>query len=236
MFDQPFRQCCPFSFEFPTSVRNFPVLRLVSNVNSESFITINHLPVVFYLNIIWGLPFLPTVLCITFSLADKPEVEVDNKIIHTGKGIDTTLTCRVYAMPEATVFWTRERDSKEIHESMTKFWMSHDRGTSEHTLKITNVDPDNDFDNYTCIAENKEGITHGVIELVGFAQTVNIKSKPAAYSPFASYNAEWEVVSHSPITQYKLRYRKTRDLSSVSPLTPGIRVTPSIIPLVLLVS
>jgi hypothetical protein len=143
---------------------------------------------------------------------DKPEIEIDDKIIHSGRLVDAELTCNVYADPPPNVTWSRERDSRQINVSTSKFIMSNKKGT-EYTLKITNVVPD-DFDNYTCHAVNMYGITDGTVELVGFARTAVIRTNPEVYSPNASYKVEWEVASNSPIMEYRLRFRKVQASSN----------------------
>ena len=128
--------------------------------------------------------------------------------MHTGRGVDIVITCRVFAEPRPQVTWSRERDSRQINVSSDKFILE-ERGT-EYRLKIMRVAPEEDFDNYTCHAGNKFGFTVGNIELVGFPMTARIISRSTVYSPFASYDVKWEVTSNSPVTEFRLRYRKQR--------------------------
>ena len=131
--------------------------------------------------------------------------------MHTGRGVDIVITCRVFAEPKPQVTWSRERDSRQINVSSDKFVLE-ERGT-EYRLKIMKVAPEEDFDNYTCHASNKFGFTVGNIELVGFPTTARIISRSTIYlcyvcSHFASYDVKWEVASNSPVTKFRLRYRK----------------------------
>jgi len=139
-----------------------------------------------------------------------PEVEVDNRIIHTGVGIDETLTCRVYAEPPADVIWTRERDSKQIPNSTDKF-ITHRDSQGEATLKILNVNQE-DFDNYTCLASNTYGVQSERIELVAFPSTARIKSRDNLWlhSDHAYYDLSWEVASYTAVTKYQVRYRRVQ--------------------------
>lgn len=137
----------------------------------------------------------------------KPEIEVDNPVMHAGKNADTVITCRVYGNPRPTVVWTRERDMKKLTVSEGDFIVKYTKNDATLIIRTTS---EKDFDNYTCIAENNLGHAMARIEIVGTPSHPRIRSHTNQYSIEPRYTVEWEVLSNYGVTGYRLRYRKAR--------------------------
>ena len=159
------------------------------------------------------------------SVKYKPEIEVDNPIMHAGKNAETTILCRVYSNPEAKVEWTRERDSKRISTSDEGFIIRRYKNEASLTIRTTTQE---DFDNYTCIASNNLGQDLARIEVVGTPSQPRIVSFKFEESTEPRYTAKWEVISNYEVSNYRLRYRLARLNDSTD--VPGEWVETSVSP------
>lgn len=145
----------------------------------------------------------------------KPEIVVDNPVMHAGRNADTHLICRVYGNPSPIVEWTRERDSKRISVSEGEFIVNkHKNGEATLTIRSTST---NDFDNYTCIAHNSMGQAMAKIEVVGTPSRPRILSLQNQFLNEPEYTVEWDVISNYDVANYHLKYRLARYNDSVEP-------------------
>lgn len=92
--------------------------------------------------------------------------------IHTGIGRYVELMCRVHGRPPPRVTWLKSgRPLTSSH-----FVSSHD-GQHRYTLSINQVKED-DFGEYTCMAESELGSTNSSIRLTGKTQVTGDSALP----------------------------------------------------------
>lgn len=100
-------------------------------------------------------------------MTDRPELEVERNIIHSGLGIESEIMCTVSANPPAIIKWFK--DDKEIIHKKGSILINHGtmkNNENNHTLKIVHTST-KDFGEYTCIAENVLGKEIRYITLTG---------------------------------------------------------------------
>ena len=108
---------------------------------------------------IYLVPFLYW-FCISVT-ADAPEIEVDKSWVHGGVGYESVISCIVHGDPQPSVLWYRETMvlDRNNNRMMEQFGI-------RHRLVIASVS-EQDFGNYSCLAENNIGKSRGFIELSG---------------------------------------------------------------------
>ena len=108
---------------------------------------------------IYLVPFLYW-FCISV-FADAPEIEVDKSWVHGGVGYESVISCIVHGDPQPSVLWYRETMvlDRNNNRMMEQFGI-------RHRLVIASVS-EQDFGNYSCLAENNIGKSRGFIELSG---------------------------------------------------------------------
>nr|XP_024214777.1 protein amalgam-like isoform X2 [Halyomorpha halys] len=156
-------------------------------------------------------------LTTSITVEYEPEIEISSDIVHSGEGYESELTCVVHAHPGAKVTWFKnDQPLKESHH------ISQLKNGNSHSLRIA-ATKKSDFGNYKCVANNSIGTTSKVIALSGLepgnAQNqVNIGLPPTPVFESATIAEDersprltWKVVSHSPIEQFELMYRKQEE-------------------------
>lgn len=127
-----------------------------------------------------------------------PEIDVEREIVHAGVGVESELTCIVHAHPHADVMWLKNQ--KELPK---KAKMSRKNYKSRHTLRIMHT-TEEDLGEYTCVAVNNLGRASRTISLTGAPSQATI----AVTKDDEGVVLKWRLESYSPITQYKLKYRR----------------------------
>ncbi|CAK9804137.1 Opioid-binding protein/cell adhesion molecule homolog [Anthophora quadrimaculata] len=147
----------------------------------------------------------PPVEAINVVVNYAPEIETKGKSVHTGVGVESWLTCIVHAHPHAKVMWLKdqeevlpEKDRIEIRGNKTK-----------HVLDILHTEKEH-FGNYTCVAQNKMGRAEKTISLTGLPSQAIISSGEMTKTANGLI-LKWQLESYSPITEYRLKYRRKGD-------------------------
>jgi len=131
----------------------------------------------------------------------EPDVQAEKAWIHADVGVEVEISCTIYAEPTAEVKWYRDTmllDPNEVR-LMEHFGI-------RHVLVLRKVAED-DFGNYSCSAENHLGKSRAFIEVSGRPNMANVTSRSLGYHS-DHYNITWTVYSFSPISHYKISYRK----------------------------
>ena len=89
------------------------------------------------------------------SFSDEPEIEVEAEKVHSGVGKEAHLTCIVHGEPKPTVRWFK--DNMELKNSGEKIRIESTESTNRHTLILRGLASQQDFGNYSCVAENTLG-------------------------------------------------------------------------------
>ena len=97
----------------------------------------------------------------TSVFSDPPEIEVDKSWVHGGVGEEAVISCIVYGDPPPIVRWYKETMVLARNENK----MTEQFGI-RHRLVISSVSEE-EFGNYSCLAENELGKSRGHIELSG---------------------------------------------------------------------
>ncbi|XP_071449570.1 lachesin-like isoform X2 [Hetaerina americana] len=144
----------------------------------------------------------PAVATIDVRVQYAPEIKIDKESVNTAEGYTSEITCTVHAEPKAKVIWYKEglllAPSDRITES---------RIGNHHTLRIKNTN-DEDFGTYTCFANNSIGRNQQVMKLSGVPSRAQFDSDSPKMQNGHAQVLKWTVESNSPITEYKLMYRK----------------------------
>ncbi|PSN36937.1 hypothetical protein C0J52_20058 [Blattella germanica] len=135
-------------------------------------------------------------------ISDIPEISVEEDLVATGEGYDATLKCVVHAEPKANIEWVYNTDPISPSDRVLFSQQGH-----THILEIKKVEP-KDFGKYTCRATNNQGSeVSKVIELTGKPNIPHFIS--AIVGPDGkSLNVELEIISYSPMMEYKLLYKQ----------------------------
>ncbi|XP_076619696.1 opioid-binding protein/cell adhesion molecule homolog [Colletes latitarsis] len=134
-----------------------------------------------------------------------PEIEAKS-MVHTGLGVESDLTCIVHAHPHVTrVAWYK--DQTEILPDPGRIEIKSDK--NPHTLKILHTEQ-KDLGTYTCVATNKLGRTEKSVVLTGLPSQATIYSCEVTRTG-TGLVLKWRLESYSPITEYKLQYRRSGD-------------------------
>ncbi|XP_054000315.1 neurotrimin-like [Hylaeus anthracinus] len=134
-----------------------------------------------------------------------PEIEPKRKLVHTGLGVESDLTCVVHAHPRANVTWYK--DQMEVLPEPGRIEIENPERS--HTLKILHTEQ-KDLGNYTCVAKNKLGRAEKIVRLTGAPSQATVASGEVTRSG-SGFILKWRLESYSPITEYKLEYRRKGD-------------------------
>ncbi|XP_015603689.1 opioid-binding protein/cell adhesion molecule homolog isoform X2 [Cephus cinctus] len=134
-----------------------------------------------------------------------PEVQVEQEAVHTGMGKDSQLTCIVHAHPHANVTWFK---NKKHIDPKDRIFMKNNG--SKHTLVLKRTTND-DFATYTCQASNALGTTSRNVTLTGVPTKARFSGGEVAND--TTLILKWQLQSFSPITEYKLQYRRKGESS-----------------------
>lgn len=153
----------------------------------------------------------PIVRGINLIVHYAPVIKVENEIVHTGIHMESELTCSVDAYPPAELRWYK--DGKIVAGSKQSKSESTDLGATrpmiKHTLVFSRTEK-SDFGRYTCEASNSMGQAKRLIDITGApaeAKFIRLQLEEDTTKPILV----WDVVSYSPIKEYKLKYRRVGD-------------------------
>ncbi|XP_076236984.1 lachesin [Calliopsis andreniformis] len=144
----------------------------------------------------------PPVEAIMVVVNYAPEIEAKGRWVHTGLEVESDLTCIVHAHPHAKVTWYKNQ--KEVLPEPRRIEMKGDK--SRHVLKILHTEQE-DLGVYTCKAENRMGSAEKMIHLTG-APSQAVISGGEMTKTATGLHLKWRLESYSPITEYKLEYRR----------------------------
>ncbi|XP_045133288.1 limbic system-associated membrane protein-like isoform X2 [Portunus trituberculatus] len=146
----------------------------------------------------------PSSASMTVIVKYPPEIITEQAILHTGEGDEAKLVCIVHGRPTPKVTWMRGGHSINTDRHLS----THD-GLHRHTLTVKQV-KEEDFGNYTCIAESNLGRVNSSLRLTGLPRMPRLTSSPAGGEK-RSYTLTWETESHTPVIMYRLQYRKRKE-------------------------
>lgn len=156
----------------------------------------------------------PPVGVITVIVNYAPEIEAKKDTVHTGLEVESELTCVIHAHPAPRVHWYK--DQKEIRNQTGKIEIKTEK--NHHSLKILHTEQE-DLGKYTCVAANDLGRTEKTLVLTGAPSQAAIFGGELARTENNGLILKWKVQSYSPITEYKLEYRRkgTHEWITVNP-------------------
>uniref|UniRef100_A0A182N3M8 Ig-like domain-containing protein n=1 Tax=Anopheles dirus TaxID=7168 RepID=A0A182N3M8_9DIPT len=139
-----------------------------------------------------------------------PEIEVSSPTVHTRIGETGLLECLVTGHPVASIHWFHhglpvvfDRRIVKLDALVTK----HQYYTVQrHQLAIRSL-RDADLGQYECKAGNRVGIAGAQLELTGRPMVAGFKPAAEMSSP-TTHNFIWQTESHSPLIEYKLKFRR----------------------------
>lgn len=143
----------------------------------------------------------PVTVDMRLDVLFPPDISVEKSWIHSGEGYEAQLVCIVHADPIPTVSWFQ--NSFPLQPTDRRAMSS--RG-NRHTLNIRHVQQD-DFGNYSCVADNSLGRSKKYMELSGRPGAAEFYSQKWSRSP-DSYNLTWKVDSYPPLEEVRLLYRR----------------------------
>ncbi|XP_043232369.1 protein amalgam-like isoform X1 [Amphibalanus amphitrite] len=153
----------------------------------------------------------PSTASVRLQVQYPPEVEVAKSVVYTGEGFGAELVCVVFAQPEAEVRWEREGALLEPSHHRSSSSGGDEDGT-RYTLAIDSVTLA-DFGTYSCHATNSLGTAGGQIQISGTPERAQVTSSAMGAAP-DSYQLSWTVRSFSPVLEYKVAYRQSKQNSS----------------------
>ncbi|XP_017478456.1 PREDICTED: neural cell adhesion molecule 1 [Rhagoletis zephyria] len=143
----------------------------------------------------------PVTVDMRLDVLYPPDIQVEKSWIHSGEGFEAKLVCIVYADPVATVSWYQ--NSFPIQTTDRRIMAT--RG-NRHTLTIRHIQQE-DFGNYSCVAENSLGRSRKYMELSGRPGPAEFYSPKWGRSS-DSYNLTWKIDSYPPLEEVRLLYRR----------------------------
>jgi len=140
---------------------------------------------------------------INLTVLYSPVVQAELEMVHSGPGFQAALSCIVTAHPRPTVRWYRD---SLLLDSDNNFLLES-RG-SLHTLIILRVRREQ-FGQYSCVGSNSLGRARASVRLTGLPLAPVFQSSGVQLVATPSqHSLTWITKSHSPITEYRLQYRK----------------------------
>jgi len=149
----------------------------------------------------WG---EPTTSKLKLNVQHAPVIEQEQTFIHTKEGDETEVTCIVHSSPHSMVTWYRNGKILEKTKNII-----NQRG-NRHTLLITQI-TGSTHGKYECRARNDFGEDMKTIEVSGKASPAEFKSGQLGENK-KKYALEWVVESITTVTEFKVEYRKVKDV------------------------
>ncbi|XP_023339713.1 neural cell adhesion molecule 1 [Eurytemora carolleeae] len=149
----------------------------------------------------------PAQAVITVRVKYPPEVEMEQNWLKSESGTEIDIDCIVYSDPSPQVTWFR--NSGKIFET-DRLLMTEKPG--RWTIKIIDI-RESDFGNYSCRATNLLGKASAVSVISGRPSPPRFTSHSVNFQS-SVYNLTWTCESVSKVTEYKLRYRQSKDSNS----------------------
>ncbi|SPP83016.1 neuronal growth regulator 1 isoform X1 [Drosophila guanche] len=143
----------------------------------------------------------PVTVDMRLDVLYPPDIQVEKSWIHSGEGFEAKLVCIVYADPVATVSWYQ--NSFPIQTTDRRIMNTR---ANRHTLTIRHIQQE-DFGNYSCVADNSLGRSRKYMELSGRPGPAEFYSPKWGRSP-DSYNLTWKIDSYPPLEEVRLLYRR----------------------------
>ncbi|KAH8251849.1 hypothetical protein KR038_009405 [Drosophila bunnanda] len=143
----------------------------------------------------------PVTVDMRLDVLYPPDIQVEKSWIHSGEGFEAKLVCIVYADPVATVSWYQ--NSFPIQSTDRRIMNTR---ANRHTLTIRHIQQE-DFGNYSCVADNSLGRSRKYMELSGRPGPAEFYSPKWGRSP-DSYNLTWKIDSYPPLEEVRLLYRR----------------------------
>lgn len=142
---------------------------------------------------------------VSIRVTYAPEIDIDEELVTSGKDYETKLKCVVHAEPKAKVYWLKDNAPISNLDHVKTFTEGN-----KHYYHIEKTQV-SDFGKYRCVANNSKGTTNSKeIELTGKPLTPRlIRANVGADG--RSLDVEWHIISFSPILEYKVQYRNTKD-------------------------
>ncbi|XP_050696843.1 protein amalgam-like [Eriocheir sinensis] len=139
-----------------------------------------------------------------------PQVSTKQALLHLAEGDEAQLVCVVHGRPTPEVSWKRDGSPLQPDPRLSSHHSLH-----HHTLTISPIEEE-DFGDYTCVAENSLGKGESRLSLSGLPKEPRMTSSPAGGEE-TSYTLTWEVESTSPIVMYRVEYRPRQGAESPFP-------------------
>ncbi|XP_017969192.1 opioid-binding protein/cell adhesion molecule homolog [Drosophila navojoa] len=143
----------------------------------------------------------PVTVDMRLDVLYPPDIQVEKSWIHSGEGFEAKLVCIVYADPVATVSWYQ--NSFPIQTTDRRIMSTR---ANRHTLTIRHIQQE-DFGNYSCVADNSLGRSRKYMELSGRPGPAEFYSPKWGRSS-DSYNLTWKIDSYPPLEEVRLLYRR----------------------------
>ncbi|XP_030569151.1 neurotrimin [Drosophila novamexicana] len=143
----------------------------------------------------------PVTVDMRLDVLYPPDIQVEKSWIHSGEGFEAKLVCIVYADPVATVSWYQ--NSFPIQTTDRRIMNTR---ANRHTLTIRHIQQE-DFGNYSCVADNSLGRSRKYMELSGRPGPAEFYSPKWGRSS-DSYNLTWKIDSYPPLEEVRLLYRR----------------------------
>lgn len=141
----------------------------------------------------------------------KPKIELEKSIVNAGTGMESELTCIVSGYPQPVIIWYR--DDKQLIHKKGSLLIQHrpimKSNKTKHILKIVHT-KEKDFGVYKCRAENTLGDDIKFITLTGAPSQAMVYGAEVTNDD-AGIILKWRLESYSPISEYKLQYRRKDD-------------------------
>lgn len=134
----------------------------------------------------------------------QPEIITEKDMVRTDEGDTVELVCIVHARPVASVEWTKDGAPLAIDNHIEE----QQNGGHRNSIRISQIS-EADFGEYICTAENKFGVVESTISMSGLPKPPQFTSDPNGGEE-TSYTLTWQTESYYPITEYRLKYRKTK--------------------------
>ncbi|XP_033165513.1 MAM domain-containing glycosylphosphatidylinositol anchor protein 1 isoform X1 [Drosophila mauritiana] len=145
----------------------------------------------------------PVTVDMRLDVLYPPDIQVEKSWIHSGEGFEAKLVCIVFADPVATVSWYQ--NSFPIQSTDRRIMATR---ANRHMLTIRHIQQE-DFGNYSCVADNSLGRSRKYMELSGRPGAAEFYSPKWGRSP-DSYNLTWKIDSYPPLEEVRLLYRRVQ--------------------------
>lgn len=171
----------------------------------------------------------PQALSVLIRVQYPPEITRLKSPVFTGNNHNVRLVCIVNASPVARVTWRR---SQLAFDAERHFSIRDDRNSSWHVLVVQHVQ-DSDLGTFTCHARNRLGQSTAIFHLTGVPMRPRLVSRERSEAAF-SYRPAWQVISYSPVREYRVAYTVLRNSSSVGwktvvvPARAAVGVSPAV--------